>query len=137
MQSDFNSYGDHFTVETIGEIKSPDESKKEYEMMEKYHSQIRGVGYNYNDVWPRVRTTNRVSKPERKSGGYRNARAEMVRAGQTLKMVAEKMGCSISILSEWLNDKSPISVANAVKFKKAINSDLPLEVLFEKFEEAS
>lgn len=49
MQKDFYEYGDHFTVEIIGEIQNIGESRKEYDFMDKYHSRIRGVGYNYKD----------------------------------------------------------------------------------------
>lgn len=66
---------------------------------------------------------------------YRNAKAEMVRAGLTLAAVAEKMGCTIGTLSQKLNGKYPITVIEAKKFKKIVKSELPLEVLFKNFEE--
>jgi transcriptional regulator with XRE-family HTH domain len=67
---------------------------------------------------------------------YRNAKAEMIRAGLTLEQVAEKMGITTSTLSLKLNGKSPITLIEAKLFKKLVGSDLPLEVLFDKFEEA-
>lgn len=67
---------------------------------------------------------------------YRNARAEMVRAGFNLGELAEKMQSYSSIWSEKLNGKRPITLDEAKLFKKVVNSDLPLEVLFECFEEA-
>ena len=67
---------------------------------------------------------------------YRNAKAEMVRAGLTLAGVAEKMGIAIGTLSQKLNGKYPITVIEAKQFKKIVNSELPLEVLFKNFEEA-
>lgn len=66
---------------------------------------------------------------------YRNARAEMVRAGISLSQLAEEMESHASIWSEKLNGKRPISIAEAKKFKKVVNSTLPLEELFEVFEE--
>lgn len=66
---------------------------------------------------------------------YRNARAEMIRAGLNLDKVAKAMGKKIATISNWLNGKQAITFENAVAFKKVVKSDLPLEVLFEKFEE--
>lgn len=67
---------------------------------------------------------------------YRNAKAEMVRAGLTLAAVAEKMGIAIGTLSQKLNGKYPITVNEAKQFKKIVKSEQPLEVLFKNFEEA-
>lgn len=67
---------------------------------------------------------------------YRNAKAEMVRAGLTLEKVASAMGMSASALSMKLNGKSPITVDEAKLFKKIVGSDMPLEELFKTFEEA-
>lgn len=66
---------------------------------------------------------------------YRNAKAEMVRAGLTLEKVAPDMGVTITTLSFKLNGKSPITVDEAKRFKKIVKSDMPLEELFEDFEE--
>lgn len=66
---------------------------------------------------------------------YRNARAEMVRAGISLSQLAEKMSSHVSIWSEKLNGKRPISLNEAKQFKQVVNSNLPLEVLFEEFKE--
>ena len=68
---------------------------------------------------------------------YRNAKAEMMRAGLKLEDVAETMDIRTSTLSLKLNGKSPITLIEAKLFKKIVKSDLPLEVLFEQFEEAS
>lgn len=67
---------------------------------------------------------------------YRNAKAEMVRAGLTLAKLSDRMGCTVSTLSLKLNGKFPITLDEARNFKRLVNSDLPLEVLFEKFEAA-
>lgn len=68
---------------------------------------------------------------------YRNAKAEMVRAGLTLASLSENLGGTVSTWSLKLNGKYPITLDEAKKFKRLVNSDLPIEVLFEKFEEAS
>lgn len=66
---------------------------------------------------------------------YRNAKAEMVRAGLNLEKVASGMGISGSALSLKLNGKSPITVNEAKQFKKIVGSDMTLEELFKSFEE--
>ena len=66
---------------------------------------------------------------------YRNAKAEMVRAGLTLADVSDALGGTISTWSLKLNGRYPITLDEAKRFKKLVNSDLPIEVLFQKFEE--
>lgn len=66
---------------------------------------------------------------------YRNAKAEMVRAGINLETLAAKMKNTVATWSEKLNGKRIITLDEAKKFKKIVNSDLPIEVLFKKFEE--
>lgn len=68
---------------------------------------------------------------------YRNAKAEMVRRGFNMTKVAALMNKSISTISGWLSGETAITVNDAKAFKETIKSDLPLEVLFEKYEEAS
>lgn len=68
---------------------------------------------------------------------YRNAKAEMVRAGLTLADLSENLGGTVTTWSLKLNGKAPITVDEAKRFKKFVKSDLPLEELFKKYEEAS
>lgn len=49
MQSDYDTYGNNFTVEIIGKIDDYKDKDKEFTAMEKYHTHIRGQGYNYKD----------------------------------------------------------------------------------------
>lgn len=63
---------------------------------------------------------------------YRNAKAEIVRAGLTLEMIAAEMDIAASTLSQKLNGKYPITLNEAKKFKKIVKSDLPIEILFEE-----
>lgn len=63
---------------------------------------------------------------------YRNARAEMVRAGLTLEHIASELDITTSTLSQKLNGKYPITLREAKKFKEVVKSDLPLETLFEE-----
>lgn len=68
---------------------------------------------------------------------YRNAKAELVRAGLTLADVSENIKGTIATWSQKLNGKYPITLNEAKKFKALVNSELPLEVLFEEYEEGS
>lgn len=49
MQSDFNEYGEDYSLFILDEIKEFSERRKEYEWMGKLKSNIRGIGYNYKD----------------------------------------------------------------------------------------
>ena len=50
MQTDFDRYGEDYSIEIVDEILHITDSYKEYEWMEKYQSRIRGIGYNYLDT---------------------------------------------------------------------------------------
>lgn len=54
MQKDFDEYGDDFTIEVIGKIEKISENRKEFEAMDRYHSCVRGIGYNYKDPHTRL-----------------------------------------------------------------------------------
>jgi hypothetical protein len=66
---------------------------------------------------------------------YRNAKAELVRAGLILADVVDALGGTIATWSNKLNGKAPITVDEARRFKKLVKSDLPIEELFKRFEE--
>lgn len=123
MQSDADLYGMDFTVEIIDEIHNFKDFRKEYEFMNRYNSRIRGIGYNYKDNHAKIRT------------GYINAKAELVRAGLTLSDVSENLGGTVSTWSLKLNGKFKITLDEAKRFKKLVNTDLPLEILFARSEE--
>ncbi len=126
MQRDYNEYGDDFTIEKIWIVQSPEDHGKEYELMDKYRTRIRGVGYNYQDN----HGVTRVS-------GYYNAKIAIKSAGLTVQSVAKSMGIATSTLAAKLADKycKPITLSEAKRFKKIVKSELPLEILFKKFEE--
>ena len=67
---------------------------------------------------------------------YRNAKAELVRVGMGLAELADAMESYPSTWSEKLNGKRMITLDEAKKFKQVVKSELPLEELFKKFEEA-
>ena len=47
LQSDFDKYGDNLSFSIIGDGDSPGQT--EHELMDKYQSCVRSIGYNYND----------------------------------------------------------------------------------------
>lgn len=49
MQSDFDKYGENYSLFILDEIKEFSEIRKEYEWMGILKSNIRGTGYNYKD----------------------------------------------------------------------------------------
>lgn len=63
---------------------------------------------------------------------YRNAKAEMVRAGFNITTLAERMGNTVATWSEKLNGKREITLNEAKKFKDIVKSDLPIEELFKR-----
>lgn len=50
MQSDFDEYGEDYSLFVLDEIKEFSERTKEYEWMGRLKSNIRGIGYNYKDL---------------------------------------------------------------------------------------
>ena len=65
---------------------------------------------------------------------YLNLRAEMARQKVTLAMLAEVCGVTVSTMSQKNCGKSPFTFDEACAIKKALHTDLPLEVLFAKEE---
>lgn len=63
MQKDFDEYGEDFTISVLG-AENISNRYFEIEMMEKYRSIERGIGYNYKD--PHV--TNRKCNEKKKQG---------------------------------------------------------------------
>lgn len=49
MQSDFDIYGEDYTIEILDRIDSVKEFRKEYDYMDLYKSRVRAIGYNYKD----------------------------------------------------------------------------------------
>lgn len=70
MQKDFDSYGDNFTISILGEIKNTS-LHLEQDMMEKYQSTIRGIGYNYNDP--------HITNAKRNKGKIKSIKAQLVK----------------------------------------------------------
>jgi hypothetical protein len=68
---------------------------------------------------------------------YRNAKAAMVKVGLILEDLSSNLGGTVSTWSLKLNGKAPITLNEAKAFKRLVNSDKPLEELFEEYEEAT
>jgi len=66
---------------------------------------------------------------------YKNVKAEMSRKGITLEDLAEALGKTVSTVSQKINGKYPITLAEAKIIKSRLGVALPLEELFEVTEE--
>lgn len=69
MQKDFNEFGEDYTITILG--STSDHYTLEIEMMDKYRSCVRGVGYNYKDPHVTSRLRNQAKK--------RSARASLIK----------------------------------------------------------
>lgn len=67
---------------------------------------------------------------------YRNVMAEMKRQGITGAKMADELGITQGTFSQKVNGNYPFTFREAVKVKKVLKTDLPLEELFEEYEEA-
>jgi magnesium-transporting ATPase (P-type) len=65
-----------------------------------------------------------------------DGKAELARQGMTLEALAEKLDLTIGTVSQKLNGKYPITFREAVRIKKILGVDTPLEELFKEFKEA-
>lgn len=68
---------------------------------------------------------------------YSNLRAEIARKNLTLEKIVERLkergfNTSISMLSQKLNGKYEIYLKEAKALKEIVETDLPLDVLFEE-----
>ena len=63
---------------------------------------------------------------------YPNLKAELARRNITYEMLADKLNISVSSVCLKLNGKSPITLIEAKQIKKIVNTDLPIEKLFEE-----
>ena len=63
---------------------------------------------------------------------YLNLKAEFARRNMTIGTVATLMDMSVSTLSRKVRGIIPFTVNEAKKLKVVLNTDLPLDVLFEE-----
>lgn len=64
---------------------------------------------------------------------YGNLEAELKRRGITRGKLAKEMDLTPSTISLKLNGKSDISLKEAMRIKRIIGVDIPLEILFESY----
>lgn len=62
---------------------------------------------------------------------YRNLEAELARQDITKTKIAQELGITLGTLSLKLNGKYKLTLPEAIKIKKILNVDLPIEYLFE------
>ena len=65
---------------------------------------------------------------------YKNIKAELARNEMTIGDLANAIGTSYQSLWAKLQGKYNFTVADAIAIKTALNTDVPIEVLFEKKE---
>lgn len=63
---------------------------------------------------------------------YRNLEAELARKGITKTKVARELGLTLGTLSLKLNGKSHLTLDEAMKIKKILKVDMPIEELFRR-----
>lgn len=63
---------------------------------------------------------------------YPNLRAELARKGWSVERLANEVGVPYATLRGWLYGKCAIKFSDARKIKRALEVDIPLEVLFEE-----
>ena len=65
MQEDYDKYGENYSVTILG--RTDTRLTLETEMMDKYRSTTRGIGYNYKDphVTTKIRNTERANRRQR------------------------------------------------------------------------
>lgn len=63
---------------------------------------------------------------------FKNLRAEMVRAGFDVSMLANKIGMTAGKLYARLNGTTPFSLDEACTIKKVLGVEMPIEELFRK-----
>lgn len=61
---------------------------------------------------------------------YRNLEAELARRGMTKTQIAKELGITLGTLSLKLSGKYKLTLPEAIKIKKILNVDLPIEYLF-------
>ena len=102
MQKDFDEYGNDFTVSILCEEEHLTE-RTEIEMMKKYNSTVRGIGYNYKD--PHV--TNAIRNAQKP----RSPKAQICNLVKTLetsqvetayKVLSIIFSCGNSLKTEYL-----------------------------------
>lgn len=62
---------------------------------------------------------------------YSNLEAELARRGITKTKVAQELGLTLGTLSLKLSGKSNLTLPEAIKIKKIIDIEMPIEYLFE------
>lgn len=63
---------------------------------------------------------------------YPNVRGEMARKRLTLEPIAKELNITITTLSLKLNGRAPITLNEAKAIKRILETDIPLEILFEE-----
>ncbi len=63
---------------------------------------------------------------------FNNVKAEMARKNITIVELSNVTGIKYGSLADKIRGESPMSVADAIKIKAALNVDMPFEELFQE-----
>lgn len=124
LQLDFDKYAPDFSYELIGVINEPKDNIKEYLAIEQLKTFDRRYGYNYKDInFKRI-----MGAPRCK---FFNLEHEMQRQKITTEKLADGIGISEQTLINKLIGRHPLSFEQAIKIKRFLDVDTPLEELFD------
>lgn len=73
-----------------------------------------------------------LRKFEKEEHMYPNVEAELARARMTKRMLSEQMGITQGTLSLKLSGKSDLTFPEALKIKRLLRVDIPIEELFKE-----
>ena len=102
MQKDFDEYGDDFSVSILCETDHP---RTEIEMMERYNSTVRGIGYNYNDphITNAIRNTQKERSPKTRIRNLIDT-LETSQVETAYRVLSIIFSCGRPIKTEYLTD---------------------------------
>lgn len=119
MQRDYDTYGEYYDVTIFGEKHGLRDL--EYEMMYKYNSRTRSVGYNYKDNHGTPKRT-----------GYYMVKLLMSRLGITYENIAEVIGYSYGTTMAKLSGRYPLTLNEAKIIRDIVAPEMSLDILFEE-----
>lgn len=117
MQKDFDIYGENYIIEIFEDVND----KFEYDLMDKYNSRVRGVGYNYKDNHYRPIQS-----------GYYLVKVKMTRLGITYNDIGNALGYSSGTASMKINGRYPLTLNEAKIIRDMVAPGMLIDDLFEE-----
>lgn len=117
MQKDFDIYGENYSIEIFENINN----RFEYDLMDRYNSRVRGIGYNYKD---------NHYLPKR--NGYYLVKVKMNSLKITYDDIGKALGYSSGIVSMKINGRYPLMLNEAKIIRDMVAPEMSIEDLFEE-----